>query len=85
MRRLDREVLLATLLATAICLLYFGLLGLHGQLMQGARMASDRFWATGDNFIPRMFGDALIKGRAAILEPFWGCASAIGRRCKPAW
>jgi hypothetical protein len=71
-RRLDREILLPTLLATAICLFYFGLLGLHGQLLQGARMAADRFWATGDNFIPRMFSDALMKGRAAILEPFWG-------------
>ncbi len=71
-RRFDRAILLPTLLATAICLLYFGLLGLHGQLLQGARMASDRFWATGDNFIPRMFSDALMKDRAAILEPFWG-------------
>jgi hypothetical protein len=55
--------------ALMICLAYFCIVGDHDNLLGGSVMVSDRYWATHDNDLPRMFSDRLIEGRAAF--PAW--------------
>jgi hypothetical protein len=67
----DRDVRYPLAFAVLLCTGFLCIAGDRGRILDGPWMVSNRYWATLDNDLPRVFAEELVRGRATL--PEWLC------------